>query len=81
MLSGETFKKEVDLYLRRGLHKGVPPLFVDLRSLYKNKEKVTIIEQLLEQYVEALSKSGRFSDNGELSSLQSPASSCKHCTL
>ncbi|XP_054262558.1 N-alpha-acetyltransferase 15, NatA auxiliary subunit-like [Macrosteles quadrilineatus] len=58
---GELFKQEVDRYLRRGLHKGVPPLFVDLRSLYKDKEKVAVIQQLAEQYVQALSKNGRFS--------------------
>lgn len=29
--SGDTFKRLVDEYLKVGLHKGVPPLFVDLR--------------------------------------------------
>lgn len=38
--SGKQFRNLVDRYLRRGLHKGVPPLFVDLRSLYNNPEKV-----------------------------------------
>lgn len=58
------FKKEVDHYLRRGLHKGVPPLFVDLRSLYKDKSKVTIIEELMDKYVTSLNESGRFSEEG-----------------
>ncbi|XP_046394061.1 N-alpha-acetyltransferase 15, NatA auxiliary subunit [Ischnura elegans] len=60
--TGEQFKLMVDKYLRRGLHKGVPPLFVDLRSLYKVPEKVEIIEQLLLQYVDSLKKFNRFSE-------------------
>lgn len=59
--SGSKFKELVDKYLRRGLHKGVPPLFVDLRSLYVDPDKVRIIESLLLQYVDALNKVGRFS--------------------
>lgn len=63
--TGDQFKKLVDRYLRRGLHKGVPPLFVDLRSLYSNKEKVQIIEDLLLQYVNCLKKCGVFSEEDE----------------
>lgn len=63
---GERFKTEVDRYLRKGLHKGVPPLFVDLRSLYKDKAKATVIEELLDGYVSALVKTGRFSEEGEI---------------
>lgn len=63
--SGEQFRQLVDRYLRRGLHKGVPPLFVDLRSLYSDPEKVKSIEQLLIQYVDSLKKSGRFSEEDE----------------
>nr|CAD7605074.1 unnamed protein product [Timema genevievae] len=60
--SGEQFTKLVDRYLRQGLHKGVPPLFVDLRSLYKDPEKVIIIQRLVLQYIDALKKVGRFSE-------------------
>lgn len=58
--SGDDFKKFVDEYLRKGLHKGVPPLFVDLRSLYNDKKKVQIIESLCLQYVDALKDVGKF---------------------
>ncbi|KAK6637267.1 N-alpha-acetyltransferase 15, NatA auxiliary subunit [Polyplax serrata] len=66
-MTGEEFRLMVDKYLRQGLHKGVPPLFVDLRSLYKDSEKVVIIENLLLSYVESLTTSRRFSssDTGE----------------
>lgn len=65
MFTGEEFRLMVDKYLRQGLHKGVPPLFVDLRSLYKDSEKVVIIENLLLSYVESLTTSRRFSSSGK----------------
>lgn len=64
LLTGEQFRILVDKYLRQGLHKGVPPLFVDLRSLYKDPEKVEVIERLVLQYVDALQKIGKFSEEG-----------------
>lgn len=57
---GEQFKTLVDKYMRKGLIKGVPPLFVDLRSLYSDPKKVEIIENLMLQYVDALKKVGKF---------------------
>lgn len=63
---GNTFRSEVDSYLRAGFHKGVPPLFVDLRSLYKNKHKVQIIEDLLESYVNNLTKFSSFASEGNV---------------
>lgn len=54
--TGEQFKNLVDKYMRKALSKGVPPLFVDLRSLYTDKMKVELIECLLLQYVDALKK-------------------------
>lgn len=61
MFVGDLFRKEVDDYMRTGFHKGIPPLFVDLKSLYKDKEKVKIIEELLQSYLEALKSTGCFS--------------------
>jgi len=63
---GNSFKSEVDSYLRAGFHKGVPPLFVDLRSLYQNKPKVQIIEDLLQTYVNNLTKFSSFEDKGNV---------------
>lgn len=59
--NGESFKILVDEYLRRGLRKGVPPLFVNIRSLYKYKEKVDIITELINDYHNNLKQSGHFS--------------------
>lgn len=61
LATGEQFKEFVDEYLRKGLHKGVPPLFVDVRSLYSDIDKVNIIESLCLQYVECLKDGCKFS--------------------
>ena len=62
--TGENFRSLADQYLRRALHKGAPPLFVDLRSLYVNPEKSRIIEELLLGYVDSLTKCERFDARG-----------------
>ncbi|XP_068154753.1 N-alpha-acetyltransferase 16, NatA auxiliary subunit [Drosophila tropicalis] len=65
---GDEFRQVADEYLRRGLRKGIPPLFVNVRSLHQNPEKASIIEKLTLQYFENLTRSGHFSredaDNG-----------------
>lgn len=57
---GEQFKTLVDKYMRKGLVKGVPPLFVDLRSLYSDPTKIETIENLMLQYTDTLKKIGKF---------------------
>uniref|UniRef100_A0A1A9Z1V2 Uncharacterized protein n=1 Tax=Glossina pallidipes TaxID=7398 RepID=A0A1A9Z1V2_GLOPL len=60
-VTGEVFRLVVDDYLRRGLRKGVPPLFVNVRSLHSDPGKTKIIEDLMLQYYENLTRSGHFS--------------------
>ena len=62
--TGDNFRLRVDYYLRHALHKGVPPLFVDLRSMYSDNDKVAIIENLLLSYVTNLKLFERFSETG-----------------
>lgn len=73
-VAGEQFKTLVDKYMRRGLIKGVPPLFIDLRSLYTDRSKVEIIENLMLQYVDALKKIGKFSETEANNGPREPAS-------
>lgn len=40
--TGEKFRECLDRYLRMNLSKGCPPVFTTLKSLYNDKEKVTI---------------------------------------
>lgn len=46
--SGETFKKLVEPYITRGITKGIPSLFADLKSLYADKEKQAVVEAVVE---------------------------------
>ena len=54
MISGESFRQLADAYLKKALRKGIPPLFVDLRPLYKDPENVAVIEELCLSYVTSL---------------------------
>lgn len=57
---GEIFRTLIDEHLRRNLRKGVPPLFVNLRSLYRDENKVRIITELVGSYHQNLTSSGYF---------------------
>ncbi|KAH8238243.1 hypothetical protein KR032_001519 [Drosophila birchii] len=59
--SGAEFRVVADEYLRRGLRKGIPPLFVNVRTLHQESEKAATIEKLMLQYYENLTRSGHFS--------------------
>ncbi|XP_066252632.1 N-alpha-acetyltransferase 15, NatA auxiliary subunit isoform X2 [Euwallacea similis] len=72
--TGEQFRGLVDKYMRKALSKGVPPLFVDLRSLYKDSSKVQIIEELVLGYVESLTKACKYTDTESTNGPKEPAS-------
>lgn len=44
--TGDEFTHLTEAYIRRGLTKGIPSLFADLKSLYVDSEKQHIIEQI-----------------------------------
>uniref|UniRef100_A0AAR5PIA3 N-alpha-acetyltransferase 15, NatA auxiliary subunit n=1 Tax=Dendroctonus ponderosae TaxID=77166 RepID=A0AAR5PIA3_DENPD len=72
--TGEQFRVLVDQYMRKALTKGVPPLFVDLRSLYKDGQKVQIIEELVLGYVQSLEKGNKYSETESSNGPKEPAS-------
>ena len=45
---GEAFKELAEPYLLTGLAKGIPSLFADIKSLYKDKEKQQVVEDIVE---------------------------------
>lgn len=45
---GDAFKELAKPYLLTGLAKGIPSLFADIKSLYKDKEKQQVIEDIVE---------------------------------
>lgn len=50
-LEGEDFKQAADVYLQRMLKKGVPSLFVNIKTLYTNPSKRDVVQSLVEGYV------------------------------
>jgi len=46
LFSGETFARLVDNYMRPAIHKGVPPLFNNIRNLYTEKDKVITLKHV-----------------------------------
>ncbi|KAG0207111.1 N-alpha-acetyltransferase 16, NatA auxiliary subunit [Mortierella sp. GBA30] len=58
--TGETFIKIADQYIRNMLRKGVPSLFVNIKTLYVNSEKEAAVEKLALGYLAALDKSNGF---------------------
>ncbi|KAG0310653.1 N-alpha-acetyltransferase 16, NatA auxiliary subunit [Dissophora globulifera] len=62
--TGEAFVKIADEYLRNMLRKGVPSLFVNIKTLYADKEKEQAIENLALGYLAALDKSKGFDNSG-----------------
>ena len=46
--SGEKFKELAKPYLERGLEKGIPSLFSDVKNLYTDKLKLQSIEEIVE---------------------------------
>lgn len=64
-LSGDEFRKSIDVYMQRNFHKGVPPLFKELKHLFTDKNKLKIIEQLVLGYVENLVKHKKFSETNQ----------------
>ena len=59
--SGEQFLSLLRPYMESTFAKGVPPLFTDLRTLYKDQNKAKIIENLVENMVAQLEKHSKFS--------------------
>ncbi|CCO31073.1 hypothetical protein BN14_05107 [Rhizoctonia solani AG-1 IB] len=51
---GDEFKTLAEAYIWIGLQRGVPSLFVDIKSLYKNDEKRAIVEELVEAFLPKL---------------------------
>ncbi|XP_046876394.1 N-alpha-acetyltransferase 15, NatA auxiliary subunit a isoform X1 [Hypomesus transpacificus] len=64
-LTGEKFCECLDCYLRMNFSKGCPPVFTTLKSLYSDKEKVSIIEDLVVGYATCLKSCRMFSQNDD----------------
>ncbi|KAF8308202.1 NMDA receptor-regulated protein 1a [Clavulina sp. PMI_390] len=48
LVSGDEFSSAVEPYIRRGITRGIPSLFADLKTLYVDAEKRSTIERIAE---------------------------------
>ncbi|XP_034545567.1 N-alpha-acetyltransferase 15, NatA auxiliary subunit-like [Notolabrus celidotus] len=64
-LTGEKFLECLDSYLRMNFSKGCPPVFTTLKSLYPDKEKVRIIEELVVGFEKCLKSCRMFNENDD----------------
>lgn len=62
--TGEEFEKRLRNYFITAVRKGVPPLFVDLRPLYKDPVRGSVLENMALRFMENLLKHGSFDDDG-----------------
>ncbi|XP_041929520.1 N-alpha-acetyltransferase 15, NatA auxiliary subunit a isoform X1 [Alosa sapidissima] len=60
---GEKFLECLDKYLRINFSKGCPPVFTTLKSLYHDKDKVSVIQELVVGYETSLKSCRMFSQN------------------
>ncbi|EPY52093.1 NatA N-acetyltransferase complex subunit [Schizosaccharomyces cryophilus OY26] len=60
-LTGDLFAKRADSYLRTKLKRGIPSVFVDIKSLYKDASKRENVEKLVSGYASSLSDHAKFS--------------------
>ena len=65
---GQVFKDLLEVYMKKALRKGIPPLFVDLRPLYESEAKVKIIQELCQGYYVNLKGQRSFEADGQLNS-------------
>lgn len=70
--SGPQFEALIDAYLRKGLRKGITPLFRLIRDLYKSPEKTAVIDKLLRGYLSCLRSTGKL-DAQASSPVETPA--------
>jgi hypothetical protein len=64
LAAGDEFRNRVKPYLVNGLEKGIPSLFVDVKSLYADKEKMAAVGGIIEEVIEALQKDSSLHDDG-----------------
>uniref|UniRef100_A0A4W5JQ67 Uncharacterized protein n=1 Tax=Hucho hucho TaxID=62062 RepID=A0A4W5JQ67_9TELE len=62
---GEKFRECLDRYLRMNFSKGCPPTFTTVKSLYNDKVKVSIIEDLVVGYETSLNSCRTFNQNDD----------------
>jgi len=63
---GSTFEILVNSYMRIQLHRGMPPLFTTLKSLYRDPEKIHIIADVTTRFIDSLQCHRKFDEKGKI---------------
>ena len=61
---GAEFRRLVRDYLVNGLERGIPSLFVDVKGLYVDQQRMAVIGEVVEELIQALEKDSGLHDDG-----------------
>jgi peptide alpha-N-acetyltransferase len=64
--TGEEFKNRARQYLVSGLERGVPSLFVDVKGVYTNANRMAIVGEIMQELISDLEKDTSLHSDGEL---------------
>lgn len=62
--TGDKFRELAQAYIIKGLERGVPSLFVDVKSIYSDQEKMVIVGEIVEGIIQKLEKDSTLSNDG-----------------
>ncbi|WWD02421.1 hypothetical protein V865_000460 [Kwoniella europaea PYCC6329] len=65
--AGDKFRELAKAYIIKGLERGVPSLFVDVKGVYNDSEKMKVVGEIIEDIVSRLEKDASLSDDGSIS--------------
>lgn len=65
-LQGEAFASKLSDYLKNGIRKGIPSLFMSLKFIYNDNSKVKILEDLVKNFVTSLNSSKKFPNSNNV---------------
>lgn len=62
--TGTEFRSRIRPYLVNGLEKGIPSLFVDVKSLYADADRMAAVGEVVEEIIETLQKEASLHGDG-----------------
>ncbi|WWC71667.1 uncharacterized protein I206_105625 [Kwoniella pini CBS 10737] len=65
--SGDKFRELARAYIVKGLERGVPSLFVDVKGVYTDSTKMKVVGEIVEEIVSKLEKDASLSDDDSIS--------------
>ncbi|WVQ81930.1 hypothetical protein IAT38_004057 [Cryptococcus sp. DSM 104549] len=63
---GDQFRQLAEAYIVKGLERGVPSLFVDIKGVYSDAAKMTAVGEIVEGIISKLEKNATLNDDGSI---------------